>query len=295
MIPVAVHAFNEQARPAQDLAKALGAPFEAVALHRFPDGELKPVTAAPARTIIVYCSLYHPNEKLIALLLACDAWRRTGVTRLALVAPYLCYMRQDSVFEPGEPLSRDVVCGLLGARFDRVVTVDAHLHRTLDLSRAFGGTDAEDISAAEPLAAALAGPTRPIVVGPDAESAPWVRRIAEALHGEVLLFQKTRRGDAEIRVRTPDLRLVRGRPTMLVDDICSSGATLAMAAGLLRAAGADSIDAGVVHALFDAQTEARLTAAGVRRIVSTDSVPHSTNRAPLAGILADALQNEVRT
>ena len=33
---------------------------------------------------------------------------------LTLVAPYLCYLRQDTVFAPGQPLSRDVVCGLLG-------------------------------------------------------------------------------------------------------------------------------------------------------------------------------------
>jgi ribose-phosphate pyrophosphokinase len=218
-----------------------------------------------------------------------------GVTRLVLVAPYLCYMRQDKVFQPGEPLSRDVICGLLGARFDRIVTVDAHLHRTHDLSLAFGGIEAKDISAAEPLAAALAGPVRPIVVGPDAESEPWVRRIAEALNGEVLLFQKTRRGDAEVRVRAPDLSSVLGRPTILVDDICSSGATMVMAAGLLLAAGAASIDVGIVHALFGAKTEARLKAAGVRRIVSTNAVVHFTNHASLAGILAAALRNEVQT
>lgn len=295
MTPVAVHAFADQAGPAQDLAKRLGTAFDTVALHRFPDGELMPIAPAPARTVIVYCSLDHPNEKVIALLLACDAWRRTGVTRLVLAAPYLCYMRQDKVFHPGEPLSRDVVCGLLGRCFDRIVTVDAHLHRTHDLSLAFGGTEATDISAAEPLAAALAGPICPIVVGPDAESEPWVRRIAEALNGEVLLLQKTRRGDAQVRLRAPDLSSVRGRATMLVDDICSSGATIAMAAGILRAAGAASIDVGVVHALFDAEAAARLKAAGVRRIVSTNAVPHSTNRASLAGILATALHDEVQT
>jgi len=55
------------------------------------------------------------RSKLSSALLAADAWRRSGAERLVLVAPYLCYMRQDRVFHPGEPLSRDVICGLLGA------------------------------------------------------------------------------------------------------------------------------------------------------------------------------------
>lgn len=294
MIPVAVQAFADQTAPARALADGLEVPFEVVALHQFPDGELMPVAPPPARTVIAYCSLDHPNDKLIALLLAADAWRRQGVERLVLVAPYLCYLRQDAVFRPGEPLSRDVICGLLGAAFDRVVSVDAHLHRTRSLSEAFGGIEAEDLSAAGPLADALAGPDRPVVVGPDAESEPWVRRIAERVGGEVMLFRKARRADDQVWLRAPELGSVRGRPVMLVDDICSSGATLTVSAGLLRAAGAASIDAGIVHALFDAETQARLRAAGIGRIVSTNSVLHSTNRAPLAGVLAKALRDEVK-
>lgn len=295
MTSIAVQAFADQAAPARALALALGAPFRPIALHRFPDGEVMPVVPAPAGAVIAYCSLDHPNERLIALLLAADAWRRQGVERLVLVAPYLCYLRQDKVFHPGEPLSRDVICGLLGAAFDRVLTVDAHLHRTRNLSQALGGIEAEDVSAAGPLAEALAGPKRPVVVGPDAESEPWVRRIAERVGGETLVLHKTRRGDAAVRLRAPDLSAVRGRPVMLVDDICSSGATLIAAVGLLRTAGAAAIDVGVVHALFDAETEARLKAAGVQRIVSTDTVAHSTNHAPLAGVLAKALRDEVKS
>ncbi|MDR3511485.1 MAG: ribose-phosphate diphosphokinase [Caulobacteraceae bacterium] len=293
MIPLTVQAFEDQAPRGRALAAELGAPFAPIALHRFPDGELMPVVQ-PARTVVAYCSLDHPNEKLIALLLAADAWRRAGVRRLVLVAPYLCYLRQDAVFHPGEPLSRDAVCGLLGACFDRVVTVDAHLHRTRDLSAAFGGIEADDLSASIPLAEALAGPERPLVVGPDAESGPWAGRIAERLGGEALMFSKTRKGDETVRLAHSDLTSVWGRHVLLVDDICSSGATLVAAAERLHAAGAASIDVGVVHALFGREAGARMKAAGVRAIVSTDSIVHPTNRAPLAGVLAAALQSEIQ-
>jgi ribose-phosphate pyrophosphokinase len=289
---LAVVAFEDQAGPAMRLAEALGAPFLRMALHRFPDGEVMPIApAAPAR-VILYGSLNRPNERIVALLLAADAIRRRGVERLILAAPYLCYMRQDAVFAPGEPLSRDVIGRLIGSCFARLVTVDAHMHRTHRLSDAIGAPS-DNLSAAEPLAQALMGPDKPLVVGPDSESEPWVRAIAGRVGGEAIVFRKRRAGDRTVTLEAPDLSAVRGRATLLVDDICSTGATLAAAVRILREAGAASIDIGVTHALFDEAAEARLEAAGARRIVSTDSVMHKSNRAPLAGVLAAALADEV--
>ena len=72
-------------------------------------------------------------EKLVALLLAVEALRRNGAKRLVLVAPYLCYMRQDIAFQPGEAISQKAIGGLLAGLVDRVITVDAHLHRTPDI------------------------------------------------------------------------------------------------------------------------------------------------------------------
>jgi len=71
MTPVAVQAFASQALPAGALAAALGVPFEALALHHFPDGELMPVAPHPPATVIAYCSLDRPNDKLVALLRNC--------------------------------------------------------------------------------------------------------------------------------------------------------------------------------------------------------------------------------
>lgn len=293
MSQVELHAFEGATVAGKALAAALAIDFHPITLHRFPDGESLPrVAATRPRTVLAYVPLDHPNDKLIALLLAADAWRRQGVARLVLVAPYLCYMRQDKVFHPGEPLSRDVVCGLLARSFDRVVTVDTHLHRTPSLSAAFGGLPADDLSAAAPLAAALGGHDHPLLVGPDSESRPWVTRIAERLGGEVLVFEKTREGDHAVTLCAGDLGRVKGRRVVIVDDICSSGGTLIQAIRHLRGAGAATIEIGVVHALFSTAIEARLREAGATRIVSTDSVRHPTNAAPLARMLAEALKDE---
>ena len=76
---------------------------------------------------------------------------------------------------------------------------------------------------------------------------------------------------------------------LLVDDIASSGATLAAAAQGLYAQGALRVEAAVVHALFAPGALERLRAAGVQRVVSTDTVPHATNQIEAAPCLAHAL------
>jgi ribose-phosphate pyrophosphokinase len=48
----------------------------------------------------------------------------------------------------------------------------------------------------------------------------------------------------------------------------------------------------VVHALFAEGAVERLRAAGVERVVSTDTIPHATNQIDAAPCLARALARE---
>lgn len=100
--------------------------------------------------------------------------------------------------------------------------------------------------------------------------------------------RKRRLGDHEVRVELPDRQFV-GRPVVLVDDVASTGHTLAEAAKLLALGGAASIMALVTHALFVGDALARIGAAGVADVCSTDSVAHPSNRLHLDTLLADAL------
>jgi ribose-phosphate pyrophosphokinase len=292
---LAVHAFAEDAAPAQRLAAAMGAPTDGISRHDFPDGEVMPVVPARSpRTVVVYGSLHRPNSRLLPLMLAADAYRRLGVRRLVLVAPYFCYLRQDTVFEPGQPLSRDVIGPWVGSAFDRVVTVQPHLHRTADLGAVLG-TSCEVLDVMGELASVAAGTgPPPLVIGPDEESTSWARSAAERIGGDWTTFRKTRLGDFDVRLMLPADVEIQGRSVLLVDDICSSGGTLGAAAAQLKARRAEAVDVAVVHALFDTDAERRLRAAGVRRITSSDSILHPTNGLELAGVLARALKHEIR-
>ncbi len=295
MTAATVHAMPGFAKPASDMAALLGLRIEPVDVHRFPDGESLVKVGPTAPTAILFCSLDRPNDKLVEIMLAASALRDGGAARLVLVAPYMCYMRQDAAFEKGQAVSQRVVGALLAGLFDRIVTVDPHLHRTNDIADVFPGAEADALSAAPLLSAFLEDRDdgrRPVLVGPDEESRQWVEAVAGTSRLDVLTAEKTRQGDADVTVAIPDLDCVAGQPVWLVDDMISTGATLARAAEVLLTAGAASVDALTVHCLCDEEALSAMHRAGIDQIHSTDSVAHPTNSIALAPLLAAALRSE---
>ncbi len=294
MTGVALQCLPSAADAAKRLAKRLGFPIHEIAVHRFPDGELRVTVAVASKITIVFASLHQPNDKLLALLFASEALRRSGAKRLVLVAPYLCYMRQDAAFHEGDAISQQVIGPLLAKNFDRVVTVDAHLHRTSNIRDVFPGIEADDLSAMPAIAEVLRGSIdrQTIVVGPDEESRPWVSDLAARLGLGHAVARKNRRGDRSVELAFPDPALLANRPALLVDDIMSSGATVAAGAKALRSAGSTAIDVVITHALFSPELVGTLFAAGVRSVKSTDSVPHPTNAIALDAVLAETLRQE---
>ena len=283
--------FGDERAAAARLAAACGLPALEIARHRFPDGELKltlPVDAAgqlPARAVLLR-SRDQPNEKLIELLLAARSARSLGVRQLTLVAPYLAYMRQDIAFHPGEAVSQRIVGPFLASLFDAVVTVDPHLHRVATLDEAVPAARTVALSGA-PLLADWIVQQRPgaLLVGPDGESAQWVAQAA-ARHGlEHAVCTKERHGDRSVTIHLPPVA-VQGRAVVLLDDMASTGHTLAQAARLLLQDGAASVDVAVTHALIDAEALAALHAAGAGEFWSTDCVAHPMNAVAMAVALA---------
>jgi ribose-phosphate pyrophosphokinase len=285
-----IHAFDDTAAFARRLARAAGVSSARVRVHRFPDGESLVRVARPVgRHAYVVRSLHDPNAKLVETVLAADALRRGGARTGMLVAPYLPYMRQDATFRAGEPVSQRVIGACLGRAFDGVLTVEAHLHRVARLRSVIPGAS-RSLAAAPAIAAWLGADPDAWLVGPDAESRPWVEAIARAARARCVIARKQRRGDREVAVRVPPVPA--GIRAVIVDDIASSGATIAATARALRRAGAGVVDAVVVHAIFAPGARRRMREAGVRRVVSCDTIPHPTNAIPLAALLAQAIAAE---
>ena len=268
--------------------------------RRFPDGESlvrldvgrePPLDVARepplcARTFL-FCTLGQPNARLVELMLAARTAREHGATQLALIAPYLCYMRQDVAFHPGEAVSQRIVGDFLSTLFDALVTVDPHLHRVASLAEAVPVRVAVNATAAGAIGNFLRQQaTRAVLVGPDEESAQWVSQVAAATGTRHAVCTKSRRGDRDVTVTLADD--VAGAHVVLIDDIASSGQTLVQAARAAQVAGAIRVDAFVTHAMAGEADVAAMHAAGIANLWSTDSLPHPSNAVALAPLLAAA-------
>jgi ribose-phosphate pyrophosphokinase len=284
-------AFDDERHLAEPLAAALGVPLHWVERHRFPDGEsrLRLPAKLPPRVALLR-GLQRPNQKLAELMIVAPAARELGATQLVLVCPYLAYMRQDMAFQPGEAVSQRHVGQALAGWFDGVITVDPHLHRVASMDEVLPGRRGVALSAAALLGEwASRHASRPILLGPDEEAVPWVRSAALAQGLEHGTCIKQRSGDRQVKVALPELRF-QGREVVLIDDVASTGRTLAVTTGALLQRGAAAVDVAVTHALFVDDAIGELAAAGVRHVWSSDSVPHASNVVSLVPLLAAALR-----
>jgi len=282
--------FPESRIQASAMAEAARLPYADVEVHRFPDGESRVrLPVGLPEQLVLFRTLDHPNDKLVELMLTGGACRDAGARHITLVAPYLCYMRQDTAFHPGEVVSQRIVGRFLAGFVDRVVTVDPHLHRVSTLAEAVPATEAVSLTAARAMGEFLAQrPERPFLLGPDEESAQWVEAVAAVGGLDYAVARKERSGDRSVQVRLPDVSFVN-RTVVIVDDMATTGRTLAAAARNLRERQAAAVHVLVTHPLFVGDAEGCLRAAGVATVWSTDSIPHASNVIPLAGLLAGAL------
>ena len=276
---------------ALSLAAESGLTPAAIVRHRFPDGELKLrlPPQLPERVVLLR-GLQQPNEKLVELLLVARSARELGARHLTLVTPYLAYMRQDMAFTPGEVVSQRIIGGFLAELFDAVITVDPHLHRIATLGEAIPIPDPIWLSGAPALADWIAR-ERPgaLLLGPDEESAQWISQAAVRIGHDSAVCRKVRHGDRAVEIALPEVEL-HGRSVVILDDMASTGQTVAQAARLALAAGAVSVDVAVTHALFAEGAEQALHEAGVGAVWSTDCIPHPSNVVAMAPLLAQALR-----
>lgn len=278
--------------PSRLLCAALDAEAGTIEHRQFPDGEtyLRIANDVSDREVVLLCSLDHPDAKLLPLLFAADTLRELGARRIGLVAPYLAYMRQDIRFRQGEAVTSRSFAAIVSRHLDWLVTVDPHLHRYHALSEIYR-IPTQVVHAAPLLAAWIKrNVARPLIIGPDLESEQWVSQVAADADAPYLVCEKLRSGDREVAISIPNASAFLDRQAVLVDDIASSGRTLAVAARQLVGVGFARPDCVVVHPLF-ADDAAQVLSELVDRIVSTNAILHASNDIDVMPVIAAAISS----
>jgi len=276
---------------AERLATSLGARLLVPEVRRFPDGEVyvRIDGDVSGHDVVLVGSLHEPGDKFLLIAFLAGTARDLGAKHVGLVAPYLAYMRQDSRFRPGEGITASYFAKLLSTVVDWLVTVDPHLHRLDSLDHVY--SIPTTIARAAPAIGAYVTEniTKPVLVGPDSESVQWVSAVADACGAPFVILEKTRRGDRDVSISSPD-RPWNGHTPVLIDDIVSTGKTMVEATRQLRAAGSAPPTCIAIHAVFADAVNDELVAAGARGIVTCDTIPHATNEICVAPQIADAVR-----
>jgi ribose-phosphate pyrophosphokinase len=267
-------------------------------IRRFPDGEkyvrvLEPVAG---EDVAVIQSLYRtPDEFLFEYFLIVDALMGAGAKKIIAFFPYFAYARQDERFKPGEALSLESVIKLIeSAGTTEVYTIDMHLHRVPDIGKAFH-VPAHNLTAIPELARYIRKNFElddPIVLGPDEESEQWAKVAASKLNANYDILEKTRISADKIVIKPRTLN-VKDKEVVLIDDIISTGGTLAEVIRVIKGQGARRVIAACVHPLLVENAFTRIYEAGADYLVSTDTIPSPVGFVSVTGLIASALQKHM--
>jgi len=273
---------------AAPVAKELGAPLVTASFEKvpggFPDGEAYVRIQGDLRgeTVAVIQSTLG-DRRLVELLLLQDAAREAGAAKVLTFIPYFAYGRQDKVFEPGEALSVRGIAKAIGSGADRVLTMGIHNPESL---RHFP-CPAEDVSGMPAVARHFGAMRLDLIVAPDDGAAHHAEAVASTLKIPWDAMEKTRIDAYTVKVAPRQLS-VMGKRVGVVDEVISTGGTIAAAVNELKAQGARFVPVACLHGVFAANALEKLKACD--DLACSDTLPGPQTRFSVAPEIAAALR-----
>jgi len=236
------------------------------------------------------------NDALMELLLMIDALRRASAARITAVIPYYGYAKQDKKTKGREPISAKVVANLLkvtGA--ERIVTMDLHAAQI----QGFFDQPVDNLMAMPVLCNYLKKEglcdDKIVIVSPDAGGVHRAELFAKRLNSSLAIVFK-RRPEPDVSEVTDIVGDVEGKVAVVVDDMISTGGTLAKAAEAIRARGATKVYTVATHGIFAGEAIEVLENSAIERVVITNTIPLENAllhpkfvQLPIAQTFADAI------
>jgi ribose-phosphate pyrophosphokinase len=295
------------------IAHHLGQPLQPHEERDFEDGEHKtrPLVDVRRRDVCVVAGLHGSdnqsvNDRLCRLLFFLGALKDAGANRITVVAPYLCYARKDRQTKPYDPVTTRYVGQLFEAvGTDRLVTMEVHNLAAFQNAFRCNTTHLDAYSVFGRHAAAMAGNTPLAVVSPDiggAKRAELFRQTLEDLVGRPIskgLADKQRSmGQVSGNLFAGD---VSGCTVVILDDLISTGTTMARVAQQCREHGASRVIVAATHGVGGAAALPNLTHPAIDTVLLANTIPQTTEFVSsladrltildVSGILAQALSD----
>lgn len=269
---------------AEKISKKLNIKIGELVLKNFPDHEtyIKINENVENRDIIIIDSLNNPNQKILPLIFAVETLKEMGAGQVGLVSPYLSYMRQDARFHPGEGITSVYFARLISFYFNWMITVDPHLHRRYSLNEIYNIKNLVVSSSMQISKWIRQNVQKPFLIGPDIESKQWISEIAKAADIPFVILRKIRKGDRDVEISIPDVDNFRGLNPVLIDDIISTGRTFIETIKKLKHEEMSPPICIGVHAVFANNAYDQIKGAGVKQIVTCNSIEHPSNEIDLS-------------
>jgi ribose-phosphate pyrophosphokinase len=265
---------NGHPRLAERICDYLGVPLSDVAVGRFPDGEISVKINQDVRgrdIFIVQPTCPPVNENLMELLVMADAARRSSARRVTAVIPYYGYARKDRKDEGRVPITAKLVANtLVGAGVERVLALDLHATQIQGffdipvdhlfsfpvLTRHFEEKNLSDL----------------VVCTSDVGGVRMALAFSNWLNAGLAIVEKRRLSAKEAEVGFV-IGEVKGKNILIVDDMIATGGSLVSAAETLQEQGAKDVYAAAAHGVLVGPAVERLSAAPIKEVVVTDSIP----------------------
>ena len=267
------------------IAEALSIPVVDVKFSRFPDGEHYLAAGGLDDETIIVGSVVD-NDALVQLLLLIDACDSSSNR---LVIPYMGYARQDKRFKQGEPISARAIAQVLGRGVESCITVNIHEPEILK----YFAAPTTNLSLAHEVGEYIcrADIPDPLILAPDDGALAFARDVAAVGGWDYDHLEKTRLSGVEVKM-APKKLCAASRSVVIVDDIISTGGTIATAAGMLYQQGAKDVYASCVHGVLIGGAYTHLKSNGIRDIVCSDTIERGCSKISAAGLIAAALTRE---
>lgn len=270
---------------AQNVALCLGITLGEHEERDFIDGEHKSriLESVRGKDVFVIFSLYSDeqqsvNDKLIRLLWFLGSIKDASAARVTAVIPYLCYARKERKTKSRDPVTTRYLAAVLEAvGIDQIVTLDVHNLAAYQNAFRIHNEHLEAKKLFVEYFSAQLSNHEIVVMSPDIGGVKRAELFRQALQSRLGTsvssgFMEKQRSEGVVSGETL-VGNVEGRSVIILDDLISSGGTIARTVKACAEAGAGHICAAASHGLFVPNANEVLAEPALNELVITNTVP----------------------